>query len=61
MQLIDIMDDFDMVISDLEEEKFTDDVSQYINKLRDISSELLDFYREHKSLLRLSGKRYDTN
>lgn len=55
------MDDFDMVICDLEEEKFTDDVSHYITRLRDISSELLDFYREHKSLLRLSGKRYESN
>ncbi len=59
MKLIDIMDEFDTCIEEMEAEEFEEDVAQYIIKLRDLSAELLDFYKEHKGVLH--RRSYDPN
>jgi len=68
MQLIDIMEDLDIVIEDIEaeiesemdsDELFYKSMSGQLQKLRDISNELLDFWRDHKLLLK--GKTYDAH
>ena len=52
MTLLEIIDDLDEVIIALELTDNNEEIENHIYKLKDISSTLLDFYKNHRAVLK---------
>lgn len=63
MQLIDIIEKLEEIIDDMESESDeVDALENYVKELRDVNSELFEFYKDNKLLLKsIKSRTYDIN